>query len=375
MRNGRIFSVFTIDTRFGLPLLKPYVFECIGRMVAVTLLKEITALDFVDPTNSIEIVPAATPPFRFSKPIGVPGTEEIYMQQMSAGPEGAFDSQESMSAMLSRSLTLLVFDPLTTEASVRTRLSTRVVAAVECREADWQALGNELDATYPLIWDEFVKAYQRVTSDSRPPLWDENHRLVVIQQGWVPYSAADSEKDEIHRLQLPAEIGVHRFSVMSTYHREGLFNFELDDADKKLRQFFSTKKPVPLSSVILARAHRAVDTHRSGATAIIEATIALEIAVSRTLTEIKLQKGVAKRKLNDYAKEVGIGYQMNVEIPLLLGPLSDKEKEIIGIADAVRKQRNDVVHKGVQPSREEGQAAVAAVHAVLELLRLRQFDV
>ena len=84
---------------------------------------------------------------------------------------------------------------------------------------------------------------------------------------------------------------------------------------------------------------------------------------------------MSKKKLDEYKKEVGLGYQLNVDLPMILAPLTIDERGIIGAADAVRKRRNLIVHEGVQPTREEGQQAVSAVRVLLDFLHSRGYRV
>jgi hypothetical protein len=272
---------------------------------------------------------------------------------------------------------LVVFEPLGTSASLRSCLSTEIAIVVECTEAEWKALPpGQFDERHADVWDEFVRTYHMVTADVRPPFWNDGHRLMVVKQGWVPYEQAAEQLEWAARLASPcAALPVDRYRIAFSYGQEGTFQFDPSVADEVIRRYLAEGHPVPLSRESLSGAQRAVDLHRTGKTAVIECTIAMEVAVEQVVTSAKLKGGVSRKKLDEYKKEVGLGYQLNVDLPMILAPLTDDERGIIGAADAVRKRRNRIVHQGEQPTREEGQQAVSAVRALLDFLRSRGYTV
>lgn len=210
------------------------------------------------------------------------------------------------------------------------------------------------------------------TADVRPPLWGDSHRLTVVKQGWVPYEFESTITEASGRVaeDLPPVL-CERHQILTSYSQDGAFPFDKKDADDVIRRYLAESRPVPLGRETLSGALRAVDLFRSGKTAIIECTIAVEVSVSEIVAEEKLRRGVSKKKLDEYKKEVGIGYQLNVDLPMLLSPLTPEERGLIGAVDAIRKRRNEVIHQGAQPDREEGRRAVKAVREFLEFLRSR----
>jgi hypothetical protein len=380
MPRGRIFTVFDVECRFGLALGRPFLLQSAGKQAAVLLSKESAPLEFIDPTNSLS--PAfretADRPFSLSKPVALPDTKEIFVQALTmVNRDIDFKSPKAVRAALADANLLVIFEPLGAAASVRSRLSTQVAIAVECKQAEWEALPKgTFDESFAEIWNEFVRTYHMVTADVRPPFWDDGHRLVIVKQGFVAYGPNADELSWEKRLALPCPaIPVDRHRVVSSYAQEGTFQFNKVQADAVMRRYLREGQPVPLCRETLAGAQRAADLHRSGKTAVIECTIALEIAVAEVVNAAKLKGGVSRKKLDEYKKEVGLGYQLNVDLPLTLSPLSDEERGIIGAADAIRRQRNQIVHEGAQPTREEGQKAVVAVRALLDFLRSRGYKV
>jgi len=380
LKLGRIFTVFAHDCRFGLPLTKPFVLHVAGSPAAVILLREFAPLEFVDPTNSLEAAlgPDSIRPFRTTKPLAIPDTRDVFLQAITVMPKDTkLDSPEVMREAIADASFLAIFSPLGDAVSLRSRFSTEIAIAVECSEGEWRALPKgKLDDRHVEVWDEFVRTYHMVTADVRPAFWDDSHRLVVVKQGWVPYETAAEHLDPSARLGTPISgVPIDRHQVMSSYNQDGKFSFDRIAADEVMRRYFAGKRPVPLGRETLSGAQRAVELFRTGKTAVIECTIAIEVAVEEVVTAEKLKRGVSKTKLDEYKNEVGLGYQLNVDLPMILAPLTDSERTILGAADAVRKRRNEIVHRGAQPDREEGQRAVGTVRSLLDLLRARGYHV
>jgi hypothetical protein len=375
-KRGRVVTIFSRDCRFGLALGTPYILSVNSVQAAVWLLREFTPVEFVDPSNRLESSPEASSPFPFrtTKPIALPDTKDIFFQALTlTSKDKDLKSPEVLESILANASFLAVFNPLDDAASLRSQMCTEIAITVECSDREWQRLPKgQLDVRYIDVWDEFVRTYQMITADVRPPLWDDNHRLFVVKQGWVEYELAVAENEPFIRLNhtIPP-VPIDRHQVSSTYSQDGTFQFDRATADEKMRRYLSENHPVPLGRETLSGAIRAVDLHRSGKTAVIECTIAVEVSVSQLVAAEKLKRGVSKRKLDEYKKEVGIGYQLNVDLPMLLAPLTLEERGLIGAVDAIRKRRNEVIHEGAQPDREEGQRAVKTVRDFLNFLHSR----
>ena len=191
MRSGRIFTIFSVDCRFGLPVRKPFFLHASGQRAAVILLREFAPLEFVDPSNSLD--PAweseDKPGFRLAKPVAIPETDKVYVQWIGMVPTDInLKSPDSLRAAMAEARVLVVFEPLGNAASLRSCLSTEIAIAVECTQAEWEALPKgKFDERHAEVWDEFVRTYHMVTADVRPPFWNDGHRLMVVKQGWIPY--------------------------------------------------------------------------------------------------------------------------------------------------------------------------------------------
>ena len=130
-------------------------------------------------------------------------------------------------------------------------------------------------------------------------------------------------------------------------------------------------KPLKEESRLLEKAFEEADLHRNYKYAFLESFIVAESVISMALRKIKQDKGVSKTKLKEYAKEVGIGYQINVEIPVLFDNLTDNERQILGSINKIRKIRNEVIHEGISVSEETALEAINSVSKLIEMFLLR----
>ncbi len=121
----------------------------------------------------------------------------------------------------------------------------------------------------------------------------------------------------------------------------------------------------------LLRAFEELSVNENPKWALLDAFMMMELAAARFVNDAKIAKGVSKTKLEEYRRDIGISYMLNVDLPLLLCPLSVKERQTIQEADAVRHTRNKVVHAGGVVSKEAALHAISAANNLLDLLKSR----
>ena len=86
------------------------------------------------------------------------------------------------------------------------------------------------------------------------------------------------------------------------------------------------------------------------------------------LHDLKLKLGASKSKLDDFEEEVPFSYMLNIECPVLIGNLTDDERQTIGEMDRIRKKRNAIIHKGEEVSEQEALEAIRAGEGIRSLL-------
>lgn len=379
---GRLFTNFTRACSFRLPTQQPYVLTCKGFKAAIVLERELAPVEFIDPTNRFELQYRGSDLIAWPvKPVSLPDTKDIQYQFLCFPSEDlkrriADDPTrpEVREEMMQDSSALVVFDARGERQTLRSFLATEVTITIECREKEIPSEG--LDDRYVEVWNEFVRTYHTLTMDVAAPLWDTFEGVIVIKQSWVAYPESAAALQPDARLTAGGDRGSFKRYVIAgaTFIPPKVDEVALDAA---MRAIFAEGIPVPLSRQTLSGAQRAVSVNRSGKTAVIEAALAMEILVSELVIQHKLsvKDGVSKKKLDEYKKEVGIAYKLNVDLPMILAPMSPEDRQVLAAADAVRKLRNDVVHNTAQPTHEQGEKAVKAVRELFNMLRRHQFKV
>ena len=105
----------------------------------------------------------------------------------------------------------------------------------------------------------------------------------------------------------------------------------------------------------------------------IESWTALEISIVRLLRKIKLEKGISKKKIDDFESEVGISYLLNIELPLIFSLQDADLKELVTKVDAVRKLRNKVIHESREISQEDAVLALNTAIAFLNKIEYKKY--
>ncbi len=94
--------------------------------------------------------------------------------------------------------------------------------------------------------------------------------------------------------------------------------------------------------------------------------IFIESLIFKFLYKQKLLKGVSKNKLDNYKKEVGIAYMLNVEMLFFLEKAEDKA--LMGEVDKIRKIRNGIVHDGKDVTKEEAEKSLGIAYRIKNLM-------
>lgn len=119
---------------------------------------------------------------------------------------------------------------------------------------------------------------------------------------------------------------------------------------------------------IFIKAQEEIYINKNFKYALLEVFIFVEQILVRALKTIKISKGISNQTIKNFNKEVGIGYMLNVEIPLVIEDYA-LHKEVFSNVDKIRKKRNDVVHNGETVSEEEARFAVDNSYTLYNLLK------
>lgn len=105
--------------------------------------------------------------------------------------------------------------------------------------------------------------------------------------------------------------------------------------------------------------------------AVMEAFSAIEVRISEVVDKLKVAKGVSNKKIGQYKKQLDINYKMNVDLRVLLHPLSDHEDDVLKQVNDVRGIRNQVAHQQGIATSEDVKKTEEVKEKVFEMLRKR----
>jgi hypothetical protein len=103
--------------------------------------------------------------------------------------------------------------------------------------------------------------------------------------------------------------------------------------------------------------------------AYLEVFLAIEVSVEKFLTDRKAMTKMPDNILSDYSRETGIGYQTNVEIPLIIGEVNKDYILLIKEINKIRKIRNGIVHKGIEVDAKQVNHAIDHIVAYTNFLK------
>ena len=112
-----------------------------------------------------------------------------------------------------------------------------------------------------------------------------------------------------------------------------------------------------------AATHHGQQNHRE---AVLEAIIALEMALSIFVRKKWKQRGVSQNRIDLAKRDVTLSMMMNIELMALTDDDRKPSSELIGRLNNARRLRNDIVHEGrIDVSESEGHECISSVKEAL----------
>ena len=400
MTIGRILTLFVVDVRFALTPGNAYSVSVRGRRATLTVLRETTVVECSDVGNAVTFDGSGKHwAYRMLRPLeftddadwlgeftdirsftsayGPPRTE--------VEPDDVVSREQAVAGMLKERHHISVFTrkddlhPL----SVRTRYASVVSVVYESESEEWESKPQGyIDEFFRDIYNEFIDVYRAKTTDVRPTYYHQSDRLIYALQTFVSYSANELAMEWSQRIKCPATPeDSSRAAASITFPIEPEDQFAnvrpeaFPELARSVGEFLAQGRTVPESRKILSLAQRAVERYKNPNTAVIESAIAMEVALGTILRQYKIAKGVSNQKLNATKRDLGLSYQLNVELVMMLDPATDSERAIIRAADSVRTLRNGIIHDGESVSEVAGNKAVRDIRNLLDMLSGRGYFV
>jgi hypothetical protein len=239
---------------------------------------------------------------------------------------------------------------------------------------DTDRIGDEDLLFHTSILEKLIRSYRHVSRDVSVVMPDRLLRDIPMRMVAVAaYSDAELQMASKERLLRPRPL---RFGIKQASFAEFLrylpkINPETEINTALIAERLKTETPFDEAYEDLLRAFEELSINENPKWALLDVFMATELAIAQFVNKAKIAKGVSKAKLEDFRRDIGISYMINVDLPLVLHPLAVNERKIIQNVDAVRKKRNDVVHEGAAVSKEEALFAINAASDLFKLLKER----
>lgn len=227
----------------------------------------------------------------------------------------------------------------------------------------------DFDLAYS-IFEHFIRSYRRALGDVAATNLDRMTSPEIFIEGCCRQSPHNSSAEGFaQRIWAIDELPFD--SVKLYFHRY---------SDSKLT--ISAKQEDPVTSLVnelnsgqdtfgkdfILDAYEDVYVHKTYNKAILDAFTYVEIRLRDYVYQLKLKKGISKRKLDDYKIEVGIGYILNIEFPTLLNEVTPDIRAVIDGMDWARKLRNKIVHERMTAKQQDALDAISKIDAMRVLL-------
>lgn len=220
----------------------------------------------------------------------------------------------------------------------------------------------------------FLDSYRIVSKDVRiQQLNSITQEKLVVFQGFADYLAEEVNESPPKRLTKNRKInlGVKLVCVADWTESAPSSTSEIERFSIELRDRLNQNAKAFPEEYWLLKAYEELVIRKNAKYALLEAFIAAESAIRNALTSLKLSKGVSKGKLDNYANEIGIGYMINIELPMLIENITDHERKLLGEVDRIRKLRNSIMHTASTVNDNEAGKALNAIHSMIKMLYYR----
>lgn len=226
---------------------------------------------------------------------------------------------------------------------------------------------------YLRVLEKFIRKYRYVSHDIKLRLPQHvNRERMVVKRGTVAYLPDELRLPVHERLAKSREVKLELKYVKFLDQTESLPFTEKEINDWTNRLLELHDDAMIREEEWLVKATEELVVNQNFRYALLDAFSAAESIVGRVLQKIRLAKGVSKKKLEAYEAEIGVGYMLNVELPSMLEHLNEKERQILGKVDGVRKLRNEVIHRGADVSKSDAADAIAHVALLIAMLQTRK---
>ena len=374
MSKGLLLVHYFFPDPFHVGMPRDFLLSAAGRRAALKHIRHVQGLELLDLTNAMVRDPEHQGWFVLDHEISSPQNAKHFTAAILSKEKG--EELEKSGNLLTAIPHKVTLDTRKEENIYRT-FSTKYFTETQIiyEVSDTQNITSEEKEFYKSVMDEFVKAYRYIAEDYRPRFMDDYDEPKWVQLFLSEYAREDLSRSVDERLSQ-----VREFRPLESYTE---FRFDMQPnsfkapnaAAAELRTFLNSGNSVSTGREFLEAARHAALHIKNFKYSLLEAFISSEYVVTKYLTDEKIRKGVSRNKLKTYDREVTMSYKLNIELPMFLEDLTNKERQLIGDVDRVRGWRNDIVHRGKIPTENEAKFAVETVSELFQMLASRGIEV
>lgn len=237
---------------------------------------------------------------------------------------------------------------------------------------------NERNDKFWKYLNHFLNAYRIATGDIKIQLASTYHSKEILthERCWK-YDNDDLILEPEARMNSVKRMGILKMPLVELSlgdfrKNESKATYPIEENTNKLLNYILEEEHGFWSIDILLKAKEELYHNHNYRYALLDAFIFIESITSQFIDEIKIAKGISKRKLKEMEREVGISYKINIELPLILENLSLHEKDILRMVDGTRSIRNNVVHKGANVTKAQAEEAIQGAERLMDVLMKRK---
>jgi hypothetical protein len=193
--------------------------------------------------------------------------------------------------------------------------------------------------------------------------------------GRINISEGDYQKDIVDILSSEKDIHNEGINMSFTWGKDRMPERLPLEVAKDLQRFFEEGKQTSLAQDLLVRSRHTLHRVKHFRGAFLDAFSSAEIIVSDFLRGVRKVRGIPEKNIDETETDVGFSYKIKIEIPTIIHPMTTDEERVLKEIDAVRKIRNEVVHKGRTISEAEANNTVRIVSELHKLINDRAVSI
>lgn len=236
---------------------------------------------------------------------------------------------------------------------------------------------------YKEVIDFFICKYRSVADDISIPLLSEfKSKMYYTRKYFHEFTKSDNKLSLEDKLFSPRNLSLSLGEFKFRDLTESIPAFDensIINISNKLRKLLSSDFLLNSNETkeSIIRIGRDIDVYSNFKFGLLDSFIMCESLISTFLRDIKIAKGVSRSKLDKFEKEIPVSYLINIELPSFITDMTEKEKQLIGDLNRVRKLRNDVVHNNINVNKSDAIFAfntLQDLHILINERRINYFN-